>query len=196
MRIIIVDDEKLAVENLLEILKELEPASRVVGFTESDEALGYLRETPADIALLDIEMGEFNGIALAKKCKDLCPNINIIFVTGYSQYTLDALKLHASGYIMKPVRKSDLQLELDNLRHPVSTPPRHKVRIQTFGNFEIFVEDKPLPFPRTKCLECLAYLVDRKGARVTTRELASILWEERPYDRAVQNDEDSETSWS
>lgn len=187
MKILVVDDEELAVDNLLGILESIEPECIVAGFTEADDAFRYLLENQVDIALLDIEMGEFNGITLAKKCKELCPNLNIIFVTGYSDYTMDALKLHASGYIMKPVRKSDLRMELDNLRHPLPVKPSSKVRIQTFGNFEIFVEEKPLPFPRTKCLECLAYLVDRKGARVTTRELAAILWEERPYDRALQN---------
>ena len=187
MNMIVVDDEALIVDNLLGLLKKIEPEATLSGFTESDDAFCYLREHQVDIAFLDIEMGECSGIELARKCKELGPNVNIIFVSGYSEYTMDAFKLHASGYIMKPVRELDLRSELKNLRHPLADKARHKVRIQTFGNFEIFVDEKPLPFPRSKCLECLAYLVDRKGARVTTRELASILWEERPYDRAVQN---------
>ena len=81
--------------------------------------------------------------------------LSIIFVTGYSQYTMDALKLRVSGYLMKPVRTSDLRLELKNLRHPL--PEFNcRVRIQTFGNFEVFVDGRPLKFPRKKCKECLA----------------------------------------
>lgn len=187
MKVIAVDDERLALDNIISLLKEIQLEIHIAGFQSPNEALDYLKENHADIAFLDIEMGGMDGIALAKKCKDICPDINIIFVTGYSQYATDAFRLHASGYLMKPVRKKDVLAEFENLRHPLPVKATSKVRIQTFGNFEIFVNKKPLFFPRSKCLECLAYLVDRKGARVTTRELATILWEDKPYDRAVQN---------
>lgn len=187
MKTIVVDDEPLAVNSLVNKLNRLYLNMNAVGFTEVSLAIKYLSYHQVDIAFLDIEMAECDGIELAKKCKALCPNINIIFVTGYSEYTMDALKLHASGYIMKPVRDNDLKTELENLRYPIIKKITHIVEIQTFGNFEIFVNKKPLSFPRTKCKECLAYLVDRKGAGITTRELAAILWEDRPYDRALQN---------
>lgn len=87
---------------------------------------------------------------------------------------------------MKPVRANDLHVELAALRHPL--PPLGKrVRIQTFGNFEVFVDGKPLPLSLAKSRECFAYLVDRRGARVTTAELAGVLWEDEVYDRRVQN---------
>ena len=187
MKIIAVDDERLALDNLLVLLKETLPNADTAGFQKPVEALAYLREKPADIAFLDIEMAGMNGITLAKKCKHVCPDINIIFVTGYDQYTMEALRLHASGYLITPVRAKDLLDELENLRHPLPAAPARRVRIQTFGNFEIFIDHKPLILPRTKCRECLAYLVDRRGALIGTPELAAVLWEDRPYDRAVQN---------
>lgn len=187
MKIIVLDDEELAVDNLLGLLKKVEPTSTIIGFSEVEDALDFLKDNQVDIAFLDIEMGAYNGIDLAKMCKTLCPNVNIIFVTGYSKYSIEAFKLHVSGYVMKPVREVDLLAELENLRVPVYQRNEEIVRIQTFGNFEIFVDDKPLAFPRSKCLECIAYLVDRRGARVTTSELAAILWEDRPFDRTLQN---------
>jgi len=60
-------------------------------------------------------------------------------------------------------------------------------RVQTFGNFDIFVNNKPLVFGRLKAKEAFAYLIDRKGSSVTIAELASILWEDREYDRSLQN---------
>lgn len=185
MRIIAVDDEPLVVKNVLRLLEQLEPAAELHGFTEPEDAFVFMAEKPVDIAFLDIEMGEIDGITLAKKCQDLCPKMNIIFLTGYSQYALDALELHASGYLMKPVRAAELRKELDNLRHPLP-PPAKRVKIQTFGNFEVFVDGKPLRVPRQKCKECLAYLVDRRGAAVTYAQLSSVLWEDRPIDRTVQ----------
>lgn len=184
MRIIAVDDEPLVVKNVLRLLEQLEPTAELFGFTEPEDAFALMEEKPVDIAFLDIEMGEINGIALAKKCQNLCPEMNIIFLTGYSQYALDALELHASGYLMKPVRADNLRKELDNLRHPL--PPDRRVKIQTFGNFEVFVDGKLLRVPRQKCKECLAYLVDRKGAGVTFAQLSSVLWEEQPISSTVQ----------
>lgn len=187
MKIISVDDEEITVEYMERLLCQVEPDAEFAGFTEPEEAVAYLSENSVEVALLDIEMGEYNGIELAKRCKEICPEINIIFVTGYSQYTMDAFKLRASGYLMKPVRAADLRAELDNLRNPPMPRRMHRVRIQTFGNFEVFLDNHPLYLPRTKCLECLAYLVDRKGALIGTEELAAVLWEDKPYDRTLQN---------
>lgn len=186
MRMMVVDDEELAVESLVKVLRKELPDTEIVPFLKPSEAFAYLAENAVDIAFLDIEMGGFSGLDLAKKCKDLCPTVNIIFVTGFSQYAMDALRLHASGYLMKPVRPDDLRTELANLRHPLPLAGK-RVRIQTFGNFEVFVDGKPLPLSLTKSKECLAYLVDRKGARVGTAELAGVLWENEPYDRRVQS---------
>ncbi len=187
MRVIAVDDEQLALDNMVALLHEVLADDEIRSFLKSAEAFAYLQENEVDIAFLDIEMGGMNGITLAKKCKDLRPNINVIFITGYDSYTLDALRLHVSGYLLKPVRASDLRVELENLRHPL---PRHvdkRVRIQTFGYFEVFADGQPLKFPWAKCKECLAYLIDRRGARVTYADLSAVLWEDKPYDRTVQN---------
>lgn len=187
MKVIAVDDERLALDNIMALLKEVVPEAEIKGFLKPTEAFEYLTDNEVDIGFLDIEMGKMNGILLAKKCKDIRPEINIIFVTGYNQYAMDALRIHASGYLIKPVRAKDLLIELENLRHPLPLHAIRRVRVQTFGNFEVFVDQKPIPMPIAKCRECLAYLIDRKGSRVTVAELAAVLWEDRPYDKTVQN---------
>ena len=186
MKIIAVDDEPKALSSFLRVLREVEPYADVASFTSSEEAFAFLAQNRVDIAFLDIKMDGLTGLALAEKYKSLCPTVNIIFVTGYSQYSMDALRLHVSGYLIKPVRADDLRTELASLRHPLP-PGGRRVRIQTFGNFEVFVDGQPLKFPLTKCKECLAYLVDRKGALVTIPELASVLWEDKPVDHALRN---------
>ena len=182
-----VDDEQKALNHFLRVLREVERVGDVVSFTASEEAFDYLTRNKVDIAFLDIKMDGLTGIELAEKCKTLCPTVNIIFVTGYSEYSMDALQLHVSGYVMKPVRANDLRMELNNLRYPISNKIPCRVRIHTFGHFEIFVEEIPLPISSAKAKECLAYLVDRKGARVRYQELASVMWENRPYDSSVKN---------
>lgn len=186
MKIIAVDDEKLALQNITALLRQAEPDAEIVSFSEAEEVFRYLSKSKADIAFLDIELGGYSGIELAAKCKELCPEVNVIFVTGYSQYMIDAFRLHASGYLLKPVRAEDLRAELDNLRNPIIHSTK-RIRAQAFGHFEIFVDDRLLKFPRAKCKECFAYLIDRRGARVTYPELSAVLWEDKPFDRSVQN---------
>lgn len=187
MKIIAVDDERLALDNFVKLLKKVESEAEIISFIKPADAMEYLSQNRVDIAFLDIEMGELNGIALAKKCKDLCPMVNIIFVTGYSRYMSEAFRLHVSGYLLKPVRERDLRAEIDNLRFPVSHVPTKRVRVQTFGHFEVFVDGRPLNLPRAKSKECLAYLIDRKGARLTVAEIASVLWEDKENDINTQN---------
>lgn len=186
MKIIIVDDEEPAVKTLIKIVNKIKPGSEVNGFTRPTKALEFLEENQADVAFLDIEMFGISGIELAKKFKDKCNNINIIFVTGYSEYALEAVSLRASGYLIKPASEDKVLEELENLRNPVEKNIKERVRVQTFGNFEIFVDNEPVTFRRSKSKEILAYLVDKKGAGVTNAELAAVLFEEKEYNRSLQ----------
>lgn len=186
MKIIIVDDEEPAVKTLIKIINKIKPESEVNGFTSPTKALEFLQRNPADVVFLDIEMYGLNGIELAKKFKDECNNINIIFVTGYSEYALEAVSLRASGYLLKPVSEEKIIEELENLRNPIEKSSNHRIRVQTFGNFEIFVDHEPVTFRRSKSKEILAYLVDKKGTSVTNAELAAVLFEEKEYDRSLQ----------
>ena len=188
MKIVVVDDEPLALRGLVQEIKKVLPECDAAGFTDPSEALAILKEDSLkpDVAFLDIEMPGINGIYLAKKFKDVYPKTNIIFVTSYSQYALDAHSLHASGYLMKPVLAEDIRRELDDLRTPVTAPPS-RVRIQTFGNFDIFVDNIPLAFFRAKAKEALAYIVSKNGSSVTVAELAAAIWEAREYSRSLQN---------
>lgn len=186
MNIMLVDDELPALRALKRALQEAAPREGCAEFLYADEALAYAQTHRVDVAFLDIEMSEKTGLALAKQLKDVNGNTNMIFVTGHSEYALDAFQIHASGYLMKPVQAEHVKKALENLRQPVPLP-KQGVRIQCFGNFEVFVEGKPLVFHRPKAKEALAYLVDRKGARVSKKALAGVLWEDQPYTRSLQS---------
>ena len=85
--------------------------------------------------------------------------MNIIFVTGFSEYTGDAMRLHASGYIMKPVTTEAVKSELDDLRFPIIPKDNSLLRVQCFGNFDVFTPDgKPMHFERSRSKEIFAYL--------------------------------------
>ena len=85
--------------------------------------------------------------------------------------------LHASGYVMKPVTSDKIKHEIDDLRYPIQSVTNNRVRFQTFGNFEVFIDEQPVKFQYSKTRELLAYLVDRNGALTTNNEISNILWE-------------------
>ncbi|MGN1372827.1 MAG: LytR/AlgR family response regulator transcription factor [Candidatus Coproplasma sp.] len=176
MRILAVDDERLALEALTEAIRSVCPQAELKGVRYAEDAIEYAKESVCDVAFLDIEMAGINGVTLALRLKELNPVINVIFVTGYGNYRSEAFDMHASGYVVKPVTCEKVAAELANLRHPVSDSKR--IDIHTFGNFEVYLDGKPLTFRYTKTLELLAYLVDRKGATCSVGEMIAVLFED------------------
>lgn len=180
MRIIAVDDERLALEALVDSIKKAVPDAAVCGFRDPGEALDHLEGHICDVAFLDVKMRQMSGLDLARRIRARSANTNIVFVTGYSEYALDAFRLYASDYLLKPATPEAVQQALQQLRTPVIPEHAHAVHFQCFGNFEVFANGKLLTFRRGKTKELLAYLVDRKGASVAMGELAAVLWEEGP----------------
>lgn len=182
MNILAADDEKYALESLVEAIEKANVEGTLVSFSNPKDVLEYAKNNKVDVAFLDIELGSMTGIEVAKQLKILYPKINIIFVTGYNQYMRDAIQLRASGYVEKPVSVEDIVEELNNLRNPL--PPKENVLVaKCFGNFDVFVNGESLCFERSKTKELLAYLIDRRGAAVTSGELCAILWEDADSDR-------------
>lgn len=187
MKILLIDDEQLALEMLTGAVREVCPDAELHPFQKPSEALAFLQENPCDVAFLDVQMRGMTGLDMAIKCKQMYPRINLIFATGYDIYTAEAMSMHASGYIMKPVTAEKVRYEMENLRHPLATRPDAKLRVKCFGNFDVTLPDgTPLLFARAKSKEMLAYLVYRRGAPCTIRELGAALFEDNSYDRKQQ----------
>lgn len=188
MHVMAVDDERPVLSTLEKAIRLAVPECSLAAFTTVVDALAHARETPPDIAFLDVEMPGMDGLALAQALKEIHAGTNIVFVTGYAEYAVDAFAVPASGYLLKPVRAGDITQVLSQLRHPIrqrENGPR--VRIACFGSFRVFVDGKPLLISQAKAKELLAYLVHKNGASATSAELASILWEDRTNNRSLQS---------
>lgn len=181
MKAIVVDDEALILKDILRQLDKISMIESAEGFSNPLEALESLVVNDADVALLDINMGAADGLTVAKKMREVKPEIAIIFITGYSEYAVDAFGIHADGYLLKPVTKSDIEKELAHLSSARQKKSIYKIRVQTFGSFEVFADDIPLHFGRAKAKELFARLVDRRGAALTPPEISSVLWEDEEY---------------
>lgn len=179
MKVLLVDDEELQLIRITNAAKKALPEDSEF-YTYTNPVLAYEENlnTKFDIAFLDIEMPQINGIQLAKKLKKVNPLVNVIFVTAYDDYALEAYRIHASGYITKPVNESKIKDEIAGLRYQVSLQHTHKIQVKCFGNFEVFYDGQPLRFQRSKSKELFAYLVDREGAAININELNAVLWDE------------------
>ena len=186
MHILAIDDEQSALNVLVGAIEEAVPTATVHAFRTPVEAFDFVKETKCEVAFLDIQMREMSGIVLARKLKEIYPKINIVFVTGYSQYANEAFSLHASGYVYKPVTADKISVEMENLRNPVKWK-KSGVCVNTFGSFELIVNGQEVAFGREKAKEMLAYLVDKQGKSATRKELAAVLFEREDYSRATQN---------
>lgn len=186
MRVISVDDEQLLLDDFVEMLEGMDEINQVNGFTDPNEALEFVKNNDVDIAFLDIRMRGMDGITLAKKIKVVKPSLNIIFLTAYSEYAVEAMKLHASGYLMKPPTVEDVRKEISDLRNPVAEN-ESKLRAQCFGNFEIYIDNIPCQFRYVKTKELIAYLIDRRGAYVTNGEILGMLWEDKEVTASLEN---------
>ncbi|MBQ6609924.1 MAG: response regulator [Oscillospiraceae bacterium] len=190
MTAICVDDEPLVLQLTLSLFRDLPGFQEVEGFAGPLEALDWLENHTPDIALLDIDMPGMNGLELARRIRDMHPDTAIIFLTGYSEYALDAFQLHASGYLMKPINREKLASEVEYALSGRNRVKASNVFAKTFGNFDLLVDGRPLVFKRSKSKELLAYLVDRHGGNVSRPEAFAVLWEDTFYDRAMQKQMD------
>ena len=172
---IAVDDEILMLGALVAAIRASDDISEVSQFSGCDEALDYVKENPVDVAFLDINMRGMGGLALAEKIVGFCPECKIVFCTGYEEYAIPAFKLHASGYLLKPVSAQDVQEEIDNIKG--IRQGQKPLSVKCFGTFEVYARGEKLTFKRSKTKELFAFLVDRNGAGVTVAEIGVALWD-------------------
>ena len=174
MRAIAVDDEVLMLGALVKAISASPDISEVTKFSSCEQALEFVKNNPADIAFLDINMRGMGGLALAESIIAARPDCKIVFCTGYEEYAIPAFKLHASGYLMKPISAEDVQTEIDNIKG--ARQKEKPLVVKCFGNFEVYVKDEKLVFKRLKTKELFAFLVDRKGAGMTAKQICAVLF--------------------
>lgn len=175
MRIIALDDEDLALENIMSIIRKCVPDACIKGFKYAEDAIDYIKDNPIDCAFLDVEMSGMNGVELARILTAGNSKVNIVFTTGYAEYRADAFDMHASGYILKPITEEKVRKELGNLRYPPESKKR--ISVSCFGNFEVYFDGIPARFKYSKTKELFAYIVDRKGALCSNGEIIAALFD-------------------
>ena len=117
--VLVVEDESIILRGTVDTLTRVMRKVRLYGARTMDEALQFARTTPVDIAFLDIQLGQASGLKLAEELGRIRPRTNVIFLTAYADYMPDAWRLHASGFLLKPLDEDALRRELTSLRYPL-----------------------------------------------------------------------------
>ena len=140
-------------------------------------------DKPFDVAFLDVEMPGMTGLELAEELQKKQSNITIVFVTAFPQYALDAYKLLASDYCLKPLSVEAVKKTMENLRYSIEDKEQEiekkekKFSVICFGDFNIFdKEGNPVIFKREKAKELLAYLISKNGVPASSTEICDALW--------------------
>lgn len=185
MKAIVVDDELFARKILVEQLQKLN-IHQIYEFEHSDEALNFVKKNTVDCAFLDIEMPGTTGIDLAKKLHEIDEDIKIVFISAYDNYAYSAYQVDGISYVLKPYTEEELERAVKKLYRTVHKDKESKIRVETFGGFEVYVDGKILDFSRSKSKELLALYVDKRGLLLNNEQIAAYLWEDVPYDKNMK----------
>lgn len=189
----IVDDEIL-VANFLKMQLESTGLVNVVDqFHKPSTALSEIPNLKPDLVFLDIEMPGMNGIELSTKLLNNCMGIEIIFVTAYNQYAIDAFKLNAIHYLLKPADQEDIRVALvrvmEKRKYQSSAVLNDGLRIELLGHIKVFQKSQEvrLKWPTVKVEELFALMLMNRKHGIEKWQLAEKLWPNIELKKAEQN---------
>ncbi|KLU66388.1 transcriptional regulatory protein YpdB [Desulfosporosinus acididurans] len=188
LRVAAVDDEVHVLERFQRMVSGIKELNLCGLFETGEQLLGYLKENPLDAVFLDIEMPGVNGLQLSEQIQNLNETIDIIFVTAFNQYAVEAFELQAMDYIMKPLTEERLGKTIRRLLKADRTATRSKKPfIQCFGGFEVFLNGKAMTWKNSKAKEVLAFLVHKNGVPLDWAKIADAIWPDFNSEKAQTN---------
>ena len=188
IRIAAVDDEMHALERFERMVLEVKEIELCGLFESGEELLSYLKEHPLDAVFLDIEMPGVNGLQLSEQILDMNENIDIIFITAFNQYAMEAFELQAMDYILKPLIEERLNKTVKRLlKTKGAVAEVVKPCIQCIGGFEVFIKGKAIHFKNSKAKEILAFLIHKEGVPVNWEKIADAVWPDYNLEKAQTN---------
>ena len=176
IRVLLIDDEKPALEEMEYQLKKFSFIEIAGMIQDAREVLTKLDEVKPDAVFLDIDMPNINGLELALKIQELQEHIIIIFVTAYAQYALESFKAYPLDYIVKPASEKRLSRTMEHLfeQYKLQTDRlgcHTEAAIHCFGDFEALSENEALKFATRQVREMMAYLICYYEKNISREEL-------------------------
>lgn len=117
--VIMVEDSKVILTEGLTVLGDVMPNATITGFIWPLEAIEYAKANRIALAVLDIELGTASGLDLCRTLLEINPRTNVVFLTAYPDYSLDAWNTDACGFMVKPLTPESVREQLKKLRYPL-----------------------------------------------------------------------------
>lgn len=191
LKVIIVDDEPASLEYLKMLINANASLTCIGAFTQAMEAYEFLKSHNPDVIFLDIEMPVLTGTDLAYQIKLANPAIQIVFITAFSQYAVDAFKINALHYLLKPIAEEDLEEVVSRLLGIKELPTQQNIkwRIEIMGGFKVYnaLSKSELYWPTKKAEELFAYFIYQRHEIIEKSKLWDLLWPELDERRAQHN---------
>lgn len=168
--------EGIELKKSIILLQEISLVQESFICSNLENAIACLKTKNIDCIIAYIDTKD--DLNLINVFREIKPTIAVILIAKDSSYAFDAFCYHANGYLLLPVSAKKLEMEFCYLEKMLQISSR-KVHVRCFGNFEIFVDNNPLKFSRTKTKELIAYLVDKRGTPSSMSELIVNLWEDK-----------------
>lgn len=197
MKVLLVDDEEIALEVLERMLCQIDNVEILGKYTDPEKALVRLKTEGADAVFLDFEMGGRHGLQFAQELLNMDSSPEVIFVTAYSQYAVDAFEVDALDYLVKPVTLTRLMKAVQKIEERQSLKQIQKVRsnsnktniyIRSLGSFQMFSGEEaaiPVRWRTKKVKEMFCYLWLNKKNPVNKYRLLEDLWPEVTLDKGT-----------
>lgn len=190
---VLVDDMRPALRELKFLLKKYPEISIIGMYIDPLAAIEKIGELKPQVVFLDINMPQLQGIDAASRILDLSPQTDIVFVTAFDQYAVEAFELHALDYLLKPIAEERLEKTVERLRREISSANLTKeytplkLQIRCFGRFQMGWEGRePIKWRIEKARELFAFLLQNHNRYITKDELLDKLWPEDIPDRAIK----------
>lgn len=188
IRIAAVDDESHVLERFERMVRDYKDVELCGLFETGEQLLAYLESNPLDAVFLDIEMPEMNGLELSAQILDRHEAIDIVFVTAFNQYAIEAFEVQAIDYILKPLTDTRLnKIMMRLMKRNGVDQQQDKPFVQCFGDFEVFLGREALAWKNSKAKEILAFLVHKGGIPVNWEKIADAVWPEFNSEKAQTN---------
>ncbi|MFD0589386.1 response regulator [Paenibacillus sp. GCM10027627] len=190
MKVIIVDDEYYALRNLKNKLEKIADVEVVAMYEDPATALEEINSIQPDLAFLDIEMPEIDGINLLGMMFKKRPEMDFVFTSAHHAYVSETLETKALDFLVKPVKYEQLYVTLEKIKKiRGKTGTGHNMEVRCFGDFAVFIDGKLIDvnWRTKKTEELLAYLLGMNGKYVSRERIIHDLWPDLEMDKGYAN---------
>lgn len=182
LKAILIDDELNSLQNLQNKLEKYCPAVKIISAIQKpEEAISLIRQQKPDVLFLDIEMPKMNGFRLLEELGNF--EGDVIFITAYNHFAIEAMRISAFDYLVKPVSIADLQNAIVRLQQQKSKHTKERLNVLKQSIEENNSQENKIAVPTNEGLEFIViesiiriessanysrlYLVNRQSLLVT-----------------------------